>query len=106
MVVHGPGGECLDANAAGLDALGLTRSEFLTRKIVDPRWDTYCANGRQLAPILCPGGVALRSGVEASGRIGLTHLLSGKRRWLDVVATPVDDRSRRVVYVQFDVITP
>lgn len=103
--MHGPGGECLDANASALDALGLTRNEFLTRKIVDPRWDTYSTNGRPLAPILCPGGVALLSGVEARGQIGLTHLLSGSRRWLDLVASPVDDRGRRVVYVQFDVIT-
>lgn len=104
FVVHGPGGECLDANAVALDALGLTRAEFLARKVVDARWELFRSPGRALASQFSPPAIALRTGYAAHHRVGVRHLRSRAINWLDVRADPVDDSGRRIVYVQFDLI--
>lgn len=98
IVVQGPDGRILAANAAAGRTLGLTMDELLGRTSVDPRWASVREDGSPFPGEQHPAMVCLRSGSPVTAIMGVLTP-AGDQRWIDVHAIPLVTHEDRVIAV-------
>jgi PAS domain S-box-containing protein len=93
LVVHGPDGRVVDANAAAAPILGLSRDELLGRSPVDPRWRAVHEDGSPWPGQEHPVMQVLKSGLPLRGQVMGVDAPGRGRCWLRVNASPFGDGS-------------
>ena len=89
VVIHGQGGEILEANPAALSILGLSRDELMGRTSVDPRWQSVRVDGSSYPGIDHPAMVTLRTGNALREQIMGVHDPKRGFRWISINSDPV-----------------
>ncbi len=84
LVVQDADGRIIDANAAALFLLGLSRDELFGLTSLDPRWQATDAAGEALPGDEHPAMRTLRDGAPLQDFVMGVHLPEGGRRWLAV----------------------
>jgi PAS domain S-box-containing protein len=88
VVLHGPDGRVLDANAAAARILGLTRTALLDQA-AEPRWCTLCEDGSPFPDERLPVWVTLRTGERCTGVVLGVQPPGAQVRWLVVNSEPL-----------------
>jgi PAS domain S-box-containing protein len=91
LVIHGPDGRVVEANAAAAPMLGLSHDELLGRSPVDPRWQAVRADGSPWPGDEHPAMQALKSGQPLRDQVMGVDAPGRGRCWLHVNASPFDD---------------
>lgn len=89
VVIHGQGGDILEANPAALSILGLSRDELMGRTSVDPRWQAVRVDGTSYPGIDHPAMVTLRTGKALREQIMGIHDPKRGLRWISINSDPV-----------------
>lgn len=108
IVVHGPDGLIVAANAAAERILGLTVDQMMGRTSLDPRWRAIREDGSPLPGEEHPGWVTLRTGEPQTGVIMGVHKPSGELTWISVNSrrvTPLGEEGAYSVVATFTDIT-
>ncbi|WP_211530917.1 PAS domain S-box protein [Methanocalculus chunghsingensis] len=82
-------GTLVDVNPAALKMFGLTRSQFMGRKAMDPRWKIISENGETLPPHKFPSMIPIATGKPVKNIIvGVYNPHVQDITWMSVDATP------------------
>ncbi len=90
VVVHGPDGRVVTANAMALEILGLSLAEITGRTSMDPDWQAVRANGDPFPGEQHPSMICLTTAAPVRDVImGVASQASREQRWLRVDANPL-----------------
>jgi PAS domain S-box-containing protein len=105
LVIHGPDGRVVEANAAAAPILGLSPDGLLGRSPVDPRWQAVHADGSPWPGEDHPAMQVLKNGRPLRDQVMGIDAPGRGRRWLSVNASPFDDGGQSGVVATFSDIT-
>lgn len=107
IVVHGPDGRVVSANAAALEILGLSLAEITGKTSMDPEWQAVREDGTPFLGEQHPAMVCLAMGAPVRGVImGVARQTNREQRWLRIHANPLRVEGRQVgAYACFEDIT-
>jgi PAS domain S-box-containing protein len=90
VVVHGPDGRVVTANAMALEILGLSLAEINGRSSMDPDWQAVRENGAPFPGEQHPAMICLATSAPVRDVImGVTSQAKREQRWLRVHANPL-----------------
>ena len=84
VVVHAPGGEIAQCNAAAEQILGLTADQIAGRTSLDPRWRAVREDGSPFPGDTHPAMVTLRTGQPCRQVVMGVHKPEGGLSWIEI----------------------
>ena len=98
-------GHIIEVNPAAEEILGLSYDQIIGRTSADPRWKAIREDMTPLPEDEHPSMIALRTGEEVRGTMGIYHPVRDEYRWIQIHATPLFQNGQKSPFQVYSIFS-